>query len=296
MSLLLLLLLLLLSTQYIYSIIYISPITKSLLRIKSKYYGFIKESYYIDSNNNKFMIYDDKYIDFISNNIDDNNEKLTINKLISEKLFQTLPISFIYERGYRQNFQQIGFPGIDKEFKEINEFFTSTNNTNIILDLSCGTGFMTRKFIESNNYQYIYAGDLSKSMLLEARYRINNEKLNKNNKFELIRLNVNKLPFQSNSINGIHAGAALHCWTDLKTSLNEIYRVLNNDGVFYGSTFFKDALGYVNNNNNNNGFYLFQDENELKELFQNAGFAMNNIQVRREGRACAIIKAVKKSN
>ena len=268
---------------------YQSPITNAPVNLKSKYYGFIKESYYIDSNNNdnnKFTV-NNEYIDFIGNS--NNKFPTTINKLISENLFQTSPISFIYERGYRQNFQQIGFPGIDKEFNEINEFFQSTNNTDVIVDLSCGTGFMTRKFIKSNEYNYIIGGDLSRSMLIEARNRINKEKLDTKS-VELIRLNVNNLPFQSNSINGIHAGAALHCYTDLEKSLSEIYRVLKNNGVFYASTFFKDAL-YINSNNN--GFYLFKDEKELMQLMHNAGFALNSIQVRREGRACAIIKAIK---
>ncbi len=265
---------------------YQSPITNVPVNLKSKYYGFIKESYYIDANDNKFIV-KNEYIDFVDNS--NNKFPTTINKLISENLFQTSPISFIYERGYRQNFQQIGFPGIDKEFNEVNEFFVSTSNTDVIVDLSCGTGFMTRKFIKSNEYNCIIGGDLSRSMLVEARNRINQEKLDTKN-VELIRLNVNNLPFQSNSINGIHAGAALHCYTDLGKSLSEIYRVLKNNGAFYASTFFKDAL-YVNSNNN--GFYLFKDEKELTQLLHNAGFALNSIQVRREGRACAIIKAIK---
>ena len=265
---------------------YQSPITNAIVNLKSKYYGFIKESYYVDANNNKYTV-NDEYIDFI----DKNNDKFptTINKLISENLFQTSPISYIYKRGYRQNFQQIGFPGIEKEFDEVNNFFLSTNNTDVIVDLSCGTGFMTRKFIKSNNYDCIIGGDLSRSMLAEARNRINEDGLD-TNRVELIRLNVNNLPFQSNSVNGIHAGAALHCYTDLEKSLSEIYRILKNNGVFYASTFFKDAF---NINSNNNGFYLFKDEKELIQLLHNAGFALNCIQVRREGRACAIIKAIK---
>jgi ubiquinone/menaquinone biosynthesis C-methylase UbiE len=44
--------------------------------------------------------------------------------------------------------QTAGFPGIDKEFAEVDEYFRA-GNSETILDLSCGSGFMTRKLLKS---------------------------------------------------------------------------------------------------------------------------------------------------
>ena len=156
---------------------------------------------------------------------------------------------------------------------------------------------MTRKLYQSNNYERVIGGDLSPTMLAETRRRLllldNN-----NNKIlpELIRCDSAKLPFKSNSLDAIHAGAALHCWPRLDQAVSEIYRVLKPGGVFFASTFFINAFQTGNFQRQNSGFYLFKDENELIELCNNAGFENNDtgfIQVRREGRACAIIKCKK---
>jgi hypothetical protein len=41
-----------------------------------------------------------------------------------------------------------GFPGIDKEFEEAQELFQSVGAKKIV-DLSCASGFMMRRFIQS---------------------------------------------------------------------------------------------------------------------------------------------------
>jgi replicative DNA helicase len=50
------------------------------------------------------------------------------------------------ERGWRQNFRNAGFPGIDKEFEELNEF-TKGVQGGVIVDMSCGSGLMTRRLV-----------------------------------------------------------------------------------------------------------------------------------------------------
>jgi hypothetical protein len=52
-------------------------------------------------------------------------------------------------KGYRQNFENFGFPGIEKEFEEANNFFTALNATEVVMDLSCASGFMTRKYLSA---------------------------------------------------------------------------------------------------------------------------------------------------
>ena len=85
---------------------------------------------------------------------------------IGQNFFQNPILPFVYERGYRQNFERAGFPGIDKEFAEINEFFIGADT---VVDLSCGSGFMTRRLQQSGKYKRVLAADLSPDMLIQSR-------------------------------------------------------------------------------------------------------------------------------
>jgi hypothetical protein len=45
--------------------------------------------------------------------------------------------------------------GIEAEFAEANTFFLENNASENVLDLSCGSGFMTRRFIKSEKYVFL---------------------------------------------------------------------------------------------------------------------------------------------
>ena len=76
--------------------------------------------------------------------------QLSNRERAGQRFFQTRLIPSIYERGYRQNFENFGFPGIDLEFEEAKNFFVDANATAVVMDLSCGSGFMTRKFMNAS--------------------------------------------------------------------------------------------------------------------------------------------------
>jgi ubiquinone/menaquinone biosynthesis C-methylase UbiE len=42
---------------------------------------------------------------------------------------------------------------------------------------------------------------------------------------ELLRCDVTQLPIQSDTVDGVHAGAALHCWIQLDKALREVRKV-----------------------------------------------------------------------
>ena len=81
---------------------------------------------------------------------------------------------------------------------------------------------------------------------------------------DLVRCDSANLPFQSNSLDAIHAGAAMHCWPRVNLTLNEVYRVLKPGGVFYASTFF-------NYQNAPQSTFMFESIEQLTGLITDAG-------------------------
>ncbi|KAJ8607692.1 hypothetical protein CTAYLR_007296 [Chrysophaeum taylorii] len=149
--------------------------------------------------------------------------------------FRSPLTAFLYERGWRQNFERNGFPGPDKEFAEAKEFF---GDVGVLVDLSCGTGLMTRRFLKQLPETRIIAADYSEAMLLETRRRIDSRLP------DLVRVDAAQLPFQTSSVDAIHAGAAMHCWPRLEDALAEIHRALTPEGgKFFATTFLTGALG-----------------------------------------------------
>jgi len=76
--------------------------------------------------------------------------------------------------------------------------------------------------------------------------------------------------------------------------LREIVRVLKPDGLFFATTFLKGAYGITAGQSGGaNGFRFFDGTKELEDLLVAAGFPADGVQVRKEGRGCAIIRACK---
>lgn len=212
---------------------------------------------------------------------------------ISSRLFQTPLLSAIYERGYRQNFENAGFPGIDKEYAEAEAFFLGGEKKGgVVMDLSCGSGFMTRRFIKSGKFSAVLSADLSKTMLGETARRCDEEGIPRPDL--LVRADAARLPFPNNSLDSLHAGAAMHCWPRLPEALSEVYRVLKPGGKFYASTFFNSLPNVISQRRGGSGaggFYLFEDREEVESFVRGAGF--EEYDVRKEGQGCAIVRAQK---
>eukprot|EP00303_Exanthemachrysis_gayraliae_P008895 CAMPEP_0206017090 /NCGR_PEP_ID=MMETSP1464-20131121/24222_1 /ASSEMBLY_ACC=CAM_ASM_001124 /TAXON_ID=119497 /ORGANISM="Exanthemachrysis gayraliae, Strain RCC1523" /LENGTH=324 /DNA_ID=CAMNT_0053390921 /DNA_START=35 /DNA_END=1009 /DNA_ORIENTATION=- len=205
---------------------------------------------------------------------------------LGRELFRSPYVSFLYERGWRQQFQANGFPGIDKEFEEVLEFFAPAEG-GTVLDMSCGSGLMTRRLVSSGRYGRVLAADFSESMLRETARRFREAKLPLPT---LVRCDVAKLPMRSESISAVHAGAALHCWPQMEQGVEELCRVLEPSGVMFATTFLTNALIGGQQGSQARGFRLFGVQ-ELETIFKEAGF--QEVAVRKEGRACAVVRASK---
>ncbi|XP_010533098.1 PREDICTED: uncharacterized methyltransferase At2g41040, chloroplastic [Tarenaya hassleriana] len=159
-------------------------------------------------------------------------------KPITTELFRSPLVSFLYERGWRQNFNRSGFPGPDEEFRMAQEYFRSAEG-GLLVDVSCGSGLFSRKFAKSGKYSAVVALDFSENMLRQCNDFIKQDNTLSSTNLALVRADVSRLPFPSGSVDAVHAGAALHCWPSPTNAIAEISRVLRSGGVFVGTTFLR---------------------------------------------------------
>ncbi|KAG6554796.1 hypothetical protein Mapa_003816 [Marchantia paleacea] len=155
---------------------------------------------------------------------------------IGSSFFQIPLIAYVYERGYRDNFAQAGFPGFDEEAQRAQDILKPARG-DVIMDLSCGPGGFTRRFVTSEEYDTVIAADFSEAMLEQCRGFLQNDRSVDLDKVVLVRADAARLPFATASLAGVHAGAAIHCWPNMQSSVAEISRVLKPGGIFVASTF-----------------------------------------------------------
>ncbi|KAF6147649.1 hypothetical protein GIB67_031640 [Kingdonia uniflora] len=158
------------------------------------------------------------------------------------ELFRSPLVSFLYERGWRQNFNRSGFPGPDEEFKLAQDYFKPVEG-GLLVDVSCGSGLFSRKFAKSGAYSGVVALDFSENMLLQCYDFIKKDDTIVDLNLALVRADVARLPFPPASVDAVHAGAALHCWPSPSNAVAEISRILRSGGVFVGSTFLAGVFG-----------------------------------------------------
>jgi ubiquinone/menaquinone biosynthesis C-methylase UbiE len=215
-------------------------------------------------------------------------------KLSGTSLFETPIVSNAYERGWRDSFAWAGFPGKEKEFDVAMRFVKENTNQRqpqnqkqlgeVVLDVSCGSGLFARKFADSKAFARVVASDFSENMLIEASQFAREENIDAT-VITFVRADVGRLPFETGSVDVVHAGAALHCWPSPTQAMAEISRVLKPGGTFVASTFL-DPSANLNNDDltkpfsdffrdaklgTGGAFNRFWTEQELKDLCQMVG-------------------------
>lgn len=160
----------------------------------------------------------------------------------------------------------------------------------------------TRRLTKGNDFERVIGCDYSEAMLLEARNRINSDPefamdSSVKTKLDLIRCDVGEIPMKSDSIDCLHAGAAMHCWPDLENAMLEIHRVLKPQGRFFASTFlapyFRTVKAVGGDGIEQQAFQYFESVDQLKEIVMKGGFEEDKVEIEILGQACAIIRAYK---
>lgn len=197
---------------------------------------------------------------------------------LSTEFFRTPFMSFLYERGWRQNFGLGGYPGPEKEFEMAKGYLKPVLGGNIV-DASCGSGLFSRLFAKNGMFSLVVALDYSEAMLGQCYEFVQAEESFPKENLILVRADIARLPFVSGSVDAVHAGAAIHCWPSPSTAVAEISRVLRPGGVFVATTTIADGpvtyLPFVPTFREYfaqfSGSRIFLSEGELEDLCSTCG-------------------------
>ncbi len=143
--------------------------------------------------------------------------------------------------------------------------------TGTLLDLGCGTGFLTGELLAHSNHETIIALDIALSMLQTTQGKLANQ-----NTISYVCADAEHLPLAGQSIDGVFSNLALQWCNNLEAVFTDIKRALKPDGQLVFSTFgpqtlheLKNAWATVDNYNHVNAFY---SETQLKKFIRQAGF------------------------
>lgn len=180
--------------------------------------------------------------------------------------FETEFGAFIYDKGYRQLFRALGYPGADAEAKLALERLNGCaatlaprdGSSRVVLDVSCGPGIITTRIAAGlRGYDTLVASDVSEAMTKRAAEQLdtlaattqvlrakegNDDGVASDASmaplpaFAAVRADVCALPFADASVAAAHSSAGAHCWPDPMRGFKEIARVLKPGGVFVAST------------------------------------------------------------
>eukprot|EP00929_Paragymnodinium_shiwhaense_P075642 TRINITY_DN38699_c0_g1_i1.p1 TRINITY_DN38699_c0_g1~~TRINITY_DN38699_c0_g1_i1.p1 ORF type:complete len:456 (+),score=51.88 TRINITY_DN38699_c0_g1_i1:123-1490(+) len=221
---------------------------------------------------------------------------------LSTTTFQSPLVSFAYERGWRQSFEANGFPGPEEEYQMAKDFLEkplaqrpADAPAPVLLDCSCGSGILTRRFagVNSGAFKAVVALDFSESMLRTTNQFAAEEAGAETyatypRPLHLLRGDVSRLPLQSGSLAGVHASAAIHCWPAPDVALAEIARVLEPGAAVVLSTFTRRARG--GRTGQASGFRFWTEE-DLRMLTRQTGLV--NFEAITRDPAFILIKATK---
>ena len=148
--------------------------------------------------------------------------------------------------------------------------------TGTLLDIGCGTGFLTAELLVQFNHDTTIALDIAWTMLQSTQ-----QKLALHQHVHYVCADAEQLPFAEQCLDGVFSNLALQWCSDLDAVFTGIKRALIPGKPLVFSTFgpqtlceLKSAWASVDSYQHVNSFY---SEAELKQFLAAAGF--NNIQL-----------------
>ncbi len=145
-----------------------------------------------------------------------------------EKLVQNVFTTVASKYDLMNDLMSFGFHHIWKDIV-IEEIRPRSYDT--LLDVACGTGDISRKFLEAGGKE-AYLCDLNQAMLDAGKHKIINEYFHLYNKMHFICGNAEELPFENNSFEYYTISFGIRNVTHIDRALKEAHRVLNKGGKF----------------------------------------------------------------
>jgi malonyl-CoA O-methyltransferase len=173
--------------------------------------------------------------------------------------------------------------------QELLELSAMKNLHGTVLDVGCGTGFLTGKLSALPGYQAIIALDIALPMLQMARDHLMTGSPLKDcqsysNKLFYLCADAEKLPLQSQSVDSIFSNVALQWCQNLNAVFSDFNRILKPNGQLVFSTFgtqtlqeLKAAWAIVDSYTHVNDFYAVD---EIKVFLKRAGFQQIAIETK----------------
>ncbi|PKM36413.1 MAG: malonyl-[acyl-carrier protein] O-methyltransferase BioC [Gammaproteobacteria bacterium HGW-Gammaproteobacteria-10] len=147
----------------------------------------------------------------------------------------------------------------------------------VVVDLGCGTGFLTQALLNAENIALIVALDIALPMLKAAR-----EKLGDEDRLHYICGDAESPPLNTNSVDTVVSNLALQWCRDLTSVFSGLHGILKPGGELAFSTFgpqtlreLKRAWAEVDDYHHVNEFYR---ETEIRHCLSNAGFKEITVQ------------------
>ena len=141
----------------------------------------------------------------------------------------------------------------------------------IILDIGCGGGVNVKRFLEMTENN-VYGIDYS-SVSVKKSIELNIEEI-ENKRCEIRQESVSQMSFDDNTFDIISAFETVYFWPDFSNDLNEVNRILKDDGIFM---IFNEAIPKENDERQKEFIELLNcsiySKNELVSYLNNAGFS-----------------------
>ncbi|MGR8999411.1 MAG: malonyl-ACP O-methyltransferase BioC [Gammaproteobacteria bacterium] len=161
--------------------------------------------------------------------------------------------------------------------KELLQSIGAAKLKGTLLDMGCGTGFLTGKLSANSRHETLIALDIALPMLQTTQVKL----ADKSN-IIYVCADAEQLPLPEQSIDSVFSNLALQWCSNLEAVFSGIRRALKPHGQLVFSTFgpqtlheLKSAWAEIDNYNHVNAFY---SEAQLKQFLQQAGFKSTQIK------------------